>query len=53
MTGELAFEIISFVGRLENGDKLSKEEKDALIDNPATTAKSIKTAGDLHRITLA
>lgn len=53
MTADLAFEIISFMGQLENGDKLSKDEKLALAEAASTSAKSIKFDGDLHSITLA
>lgn len=49
----MAFGIVSFVGRLENGDKMSDAEKSAIIENPALTAASIKFDGDSHRITLA
>ncbi|XP_055304146.1 uncharacterized protein LOC129569380 [Sitodiplosis mosellana] len=53
ITEDVAFEITSFVGLLENGDKMSVEEKNVIIQDPAVKAASIKYDGDLHRITLA
>lgn len=52
MTGDLAFDIASFVGRLENGGNI-EEVKKSLNENPEALAKSIKFDGDLHRITMA
>lgn len=52
MTGDLAFDITSFVGRLENGGNI-EEVKKSLNENPESLAKSIKFDGDLHRITVA
>lgn len=52
LTSDLAFEITSFVGRLDNGDDLSKDRKDELAANLTVTAKTILFDGDLHRITV-
>lgn len=53
MNEEMTFEITSFVGLLENGDKLSKNKKTALTKGMHTSAKSITYDGSLHRIILA
>lgn len=52
MTSELAHEIITFVGYLKDGDKISNEQKQQLVDTAQFIAKSVEYTDDVHIITL-